>query len=60
MPAHFPIDKYICKKKGLSKGSLIGLTTSRSSVHPPLTPVSGPPSSSSLLCLFHLLNHFFL
>ncbi|XP_031623328.1 ral GTPase-activating protein subunit beta isoform X4 [Contarinia nasturtii] len=37
--------------KGLSKGSLIGLTSSRSSVHPPLTPNSGPPSSSSLLSL---------
>ncbi|XP_055299227.1 ral GTPase-activating protein subunit beta isoform X13 [Sitodiplosis mosellana] len=36
---------------GLSKGSLIGLTSSRSSVHPPLTPTSGPPSSSSLLSL---------
>ncbi|XP_031623331.1 ral GTPase-activating protein subunit beta isoform X7 [Contarinia nasturtii] len=36
---------------GLSKGSLIGLTSSRSSVHPPLTPNSGPPSSSSLLSL---------
>ncbi|XP_055376410.1 ral GTPase-activating protein subunit beta isoform X10 [Condylostylus longicornis] len=33
---------------GLSKAALIGLTTSRSSVHPPLTPNSGPPSSSSI------------
>ncbi|XP_055857706.1 ral GTPase-activating protein subunit beta isoform X12 [Episyrphus balteatus] len=34
---------------GLSKAALIGLTSSRSqSTQPPLTPTSGPPSSSSL------------
>ncbi|XP_037904139.1 ral GTPase-activating protein subunit beta isoform X8 [Hermetia illucens] len=37
------------QQKGLSKASLIGLTSSRSTtVHPPSTPNSGPPSSSSL------------
>ncbi|XP_055920313.1 ral GTPase-activating protein subunit beta isoform X9 [Eupeodes corollae] len=39
------VDAYL----GLSKAALIGLTTSRSqSTQPPLTPTSGPPSSSSL------------
>lgn len=36
--------------KGLSKGSLIGLTSSRTSMQHSLTPTSGPPSTSSLQC----------
>ncbi|XP_055920308.1 ral GTPase-activating protein subunit beta isoform X4 [Eupeodes corollae] len=45
----FSVAPSISQQKGLSKAALIGLTTSRSqSTQPPLTPTSGPPSSSSL------------
>ncbi|XP_055376402.1 ral GTPase-activating protein subunit beta isoform X3 [Condylostylus longicornis] len=44
----FSVAPSTSQQKGLSKAALIGLTTSRSSVHPPLTPNSGPPSSSSI------------
>ncbi|XP_055857652.1 ral GTPase-activating protein subunit beta isoform X4 [Episyrphus balteatus] len=45
----FSVAPSISQQKGLSKAALIGLTSSRSqSTQPPLTPTSGPPSSSSL------------
>lgn len=48
------IDYFSCPPKqttkGLSKGSLIGLTSSRTSMQHSLTPTSGPPSTSSLQC----------
>ncbi|XP_013113641.2 ral GTPase-activating protein subunit beta isoform X4 [Stomoxys calcitrans] len=47
----FSVAPNLTQQKGLSKSSLIGLTTSRSSTSAapaPLTPTSGPPSSSSL------------
>ncbi|XP_075152911.1 ral GTPase-activating protein subunit beta isoform X4 [Haematobia irritans] len=48
----FSVAPNLTQQKGLSKSALIGLTTSRSSssaaAPAPLTPTSGPPSSSSL------------
>ncbi|XP_073825988.1 ral GTPase-activating protein subunit beta isoform X9 [Musca autumnalis] len=48
----FSVAPNLTQQKGLSKSALIGLTTSRSSTATaapaPLTPTSGPPSSSSL------------
>lgn len=45
--------------KGLSKGSLIGLTSSRTSMQHSLTPTSGPPSTSSLQCSCPLRSFFY-
>ncbi|XP_037828192.1 ral GTPase-activating protein subunit beta isoform X6 [Lucilia sericata] len=47
----FSVAPNLTQQKGLSKSALIGLTSSRSSTSAapaPLTPTSGPPSSSSL------------
>ncbi|KAM7352661.1 ral GTPase-activating protein subunit beta isoform 4-T4 [Cochliomyia hominivorax] len=47
----FSVAPNLTQQKGLSKAALIGLTSSRSSssaAPAPLTPTSGPPSSSSL------------
>lgn len=47
------------RSKGLNKGSLIGLTSSRSSSvsHQASTPNSGPPSSISLSCKKLFVQH---
>ncbi|XP_037958819.1 ral GTPase-activating protein subunit beta [Teleopsis dalmanni] len=51
----FSVAPTVTQQKGLSKAALIGLTSSRSSTtQAPLTPPSGPPSSSSLTSLHSL------